>query len=126
MDAFREKRVRRALDDLATLHQVALLGQLTPVLLFVRVYRVDADPIEVDLDQIRAYTEARQLHQDFVFNLRIIVVASDGATADAFLIPWAELQASHLRRSRQELAPYSVPLPTDVDVTSAAREMKLL
>ena len=125
MDPFREKRVRRAFDDLAPLHRAALLGQLPPALLFVRVFAVDADPIEVDLDRIRADIAARQPGQDIVFNLRVIVMAGDGATAGVFLFPWSEVQGSHLRKSLAELAAYSVPLPTDVDVTAAARAMKL-
>ena len=46
MDLLREKRLRRALDELAHLHALPSLGQLPPASLTVRVYVAENDPIE--------------------------------------------------------------------------------
>jgi hypothetical protein len=126
MDAFREKRLRFAFDELAPLHLVGTLGQLPAGLAYARVFAVAGNPVEIDLDRIRADITARQPMQDVVFHLRIIAIDSDGRAAHAFLIPSEQLQASRLRLSLNDLAPFSVPLPAKIDVAAAAQALRLI
>jgi hypothetical protein len=65
MDLFREKRIRRALDEISHLHGLPILGQLPPAFLTVRIYRRKEEPINfavnppADLD---LHVIARDLH----------------------------------------------------------------
>ncbi len=128
MDLFREKRIRRAIDDLAHLHHLDPLGQLPPVFFTVRVYVPDMDSIEIDLGKIRSDIAARRPGQDVLFDVCIIAVASDGSSATAHLIRCDQLQnmGLRLRKTRAELATSSVSLPTDIDSAATARDLNLL
>lgn len=126
-DSFRELHLRFALDNLAHLHGLPLLGQLTPAFLNVRLYVPDGETLEFDLERIRNDVANRLQGYDVVFNVRIIAVASCGTAATAFVIPWELIRdaGTQLRKTREELACYITPLPTDVDVSAAARDMNL-
>lgn len=124
MDAFGEKRLRRALDELIHLHHSPSLGQLPPALLNVRVYRARTDPVEVDIGSVRADIASTMSNLDVVFDLRIIAVERDGTSAESFLLPWDDLQVASLLMTLGQLAPYGVPLPADVDVMATAKAMK--
>jgi len=128
MDLFQEKRVRRALDELAHLHRLSSLRQLPPVFLTVRFYVPDEDTIEIDLDKVRNDIAAKQSGQDVLFDVRIIAVAHDGRSATAHLVGWDQLQnmGSRLQKTRAELATSTVPLPADIDPAAAAHDLNLL
>jgi len=125
LDAFREKRIRRALDELQHLHGEMSLGQLEPGFLNVRVYRLDTESIVVDLDAIRRDINARRPHQDVVFDLRVVAIRSDGAGAKAFLVPWEQIKdtASPWARKAVNLAAFERNPPTDFDMEAAARDL---
>lgn len=122
-DTFREKRLRHALDELAGLHLLPSLGQQAPVLKNVRVYKLDADQIEIDLLPIRTEAARRATQQDVVFRLRVVVVSTDGSYAEAFLIPFEELQGPSFRLSRRDRHNFHVPVPTGVDASEIARDL---
>jgi|SRR3990172_2222544 len=126
MDLFREKRIRRALDELAHLHSLPSLGQLPPGFLTVRVYVTDNDLIQCDLDRIRRDIAAKRHGQDVMFDIRIIAIARDGASAAAYLVPWEHLQysAPQLCKTLPDLAPHAVALPANLNLTTIAREIK--
>ena len=128
MDLIQEKRVRRALDEVAHLHRSPLLGQLPPGFLTVRVYVPDEDPIEIDLGKIRNDIATRRPGQDVVFDVCIVAVARDGGSATAHIIGWDQLQKMGpcLRKTRAEVATSMVPLPADIDPAAAARDLNLL
>ncbi len=60
-----------------------------------------------------------------MFDLRVVVIASDGSRATAYLIPWGELQdpASQLRKSTADLAPFASAVPSDLDLKALARDL---
>lgn len=126
MDLLREKRVRRALDELAHLHALPSLGQLPPGFLTVRVYVTEDDPIECDIGRIRRDVTAKRHSQDVLFDLRIIAVAPDGARAAAYLLPWDQLQDPfpQLRKTVADLAPYVVALPANLDLVAVASKIR--
>ena len=126
MDLFQEKRLRRALDELAHLHRLSPLGQLPPSLLRVRLYVPDEDPIGFDIARVRRDVAEKRKGEDVVFDIHIIAVALDGTGARAYVIPWDQLQDTgpQFRKTRADLATYAVPLPTDVDSETAARVMR--
>jgi hypothetical protein len=127
LDAYLEKRLRKALDEISHLHQMPSLGQRQPWFLNARVYVEDRDPIDIDLAKIRADLNNRPGNADPVFDLRVIVVARDGSTATAFLIHSDEIAtASRVTKSRADLSPYACALPTDVEVNDVARAMALI
>ena len=64
MDAFEEKRLRRALDELSHLHKLAMLGQLSPCRLRVRLYVLDEDPITFDIAKVRCDIAAKHKRED--------------------------------------------------------------
>jgi hypothetical protein len=125
MDEFREKRVRRALDELAHLHALGSLGQLSPGFLNVRVYVLEVDPVQCDLGKIRRDVVAKRPNEDVMFDLRLVSVSSDGSRASAFLIPWTQLQnaSPQLTKSAAELAPFAVPLPQNIDLRAIAQDL---
>jgi hypothetical protein len=125
LDAFREKRIRRALDELRHLHGETSLGQLEPGLLNVRVYMLETESITVDLDAIRRDTSARRPNQDVMFDLRVITINSDGGGTRAFLVPWAEIKDSPSPwiRNAADLAAFERDPPADFDMEAAARDL---
>lgn len=125
LDTFREKRIRRALDELQHLHGEVSLGQLEPGFLNVRVYRLDTESIVVDLDAVRRDINARRQNQDLVFDLRVIAIRSDGVSAKAFLVPWAQIRdtPSPWVTTAADLAAFERDPPTDFDVVAAARDL---
>lgn len=125
MDEFREKRVHRALDELAHLHGLPSLGQLPPGFLNVRVYVLEGDQIQCDLDRIRRDVAAKRPNEDVMFDLRIVSVNSDGARATAYLVPWNQLQSpsAQLKKPVVDLARFEVPPPSDIDLEALAREL---
>jgi hypothetical protein len=125
MDAFREKRVCHALDELAHLHTLSSLGQLPPGFLNVRVYVSEGDQVRCDLDRVRRDVAAKRPNQDVMFDLRIVSINSDGSRATAYLIPWSQLQppSAQLKKSVVDLARFEVPPPSDIDLKALAREL---
>lgn len=126
MGAFEEKRLRRGLDELSRLHKLPMLGQLPPSLLRVRLYVPDEDPITFDIAKVRYDIAAKHKREDVVFDVLIIAVALDGTGVRAYVLPWDQLQdtGQQFRMTRADLATYAVPLPTDVDADTTAREMR--
>jgi hypothetical protein len=123
-DTFREKRMRHTFDELAALHRLPSLGQPPPVLKNTRVYRLDADEIDIDLLPIHIEATKRSSQQDVVFRLRVVVVPKDGSGAEAFLVPYEELQGASLRLSRANRSKFSVPVPDGVDAANIARDLQ--
>lgn len=125
LDLFREKRIRHALDGVVHLHSLAPLGQLPPAFLNVCVYLSEGDSIHCDLDRIRRDVAAKRPHEDVMFDLRVVVIAPDGSRATAYLIPWVELQdeASQLRISTADLAPFASAVPSGLDLKVLARDL---
>ena len=128
MDLFREKQIRRALDELTHLHRLSSLGQLPPHYLTVRLYVPDDDPIKLDITRIRGDILARHQLEDVIFDLRVIAVAREGTHATAYLVPWNQLHISNLQfcKTRAELTNCTFPLPLDIDLAAAARDMNLM
>jgi hypothetical protein len=125
MDAFREKRVRRAIDELAQLHGLPSLRQRPPGFLNVRLYVSESASVQIDLDRIRADITAKRPTEDVVFDLRVITVSSDGSRATGYLIPWSELEggSSQLQKSIAEVAHFTVPAPSDFNLKTVAQEL---
>ena len=108
MDSFAEKRLRRALDEVAHLHGLSSLGQQPPRFLTVRLTVEDTDPIQFDLARIYEDATAPRPEQDVMFDLQIIVVSRDGARVAAYLVPWDRLDkfSRQFHKTRAGLAAY--------------------
>lgn len=89
----------------------------------VRIYRLDADEVEIDLIPIRAEATKRATQQDVVFRLRVVVVPKDGSRAEAFLVPFEELHGPLYRLSRADRRRFSVPAPAGVNAGEIARDL---
>ena len=128
MDLFREKRIRRAVDELSHLHRLPSMNQLPPEFLTVRVYVPDEDPIEIDLDRIRSDIATRRSGQDTLFEVRVVAIARDGQSASAYLIGCDRVQSAgpRLRETRADLAYSTVPVPDDINPLTAARDLGIL
>jgi hypothetical protein len=121
-DEYREKTLRRDLDEIAFLHGLPLFGQRQPFFTRVRVYQTSADPLQVDPSLVMADLSRRYLDQDCMFDLRILVVR-DGAVSDAYLLPWnifAERGANW--REGIDPADYRSAIPPDVDPEHLGRK----
>jgi hypothetical protein len=123
MDAYVVKRTRRALDELVHLHRLPVLGQLPVGRLRVRRYVAVTPTIDLDLDAIRSDIRANRTNQDVVWDLRLVMVAPDGA--HSYLVPWEHLQGPRLRKTSAELAQWTAELPNDVDPAECARVLGL-
>jgi hypothetical protein len=60
-----------------------------------------------------------------MFDLRIVLIASDGSRATAYLIPWGELQdpAPQLRRPTADLAFFASAVPPELDLIALAQDL---
>ncbi len=121
MDTFEEKRLRRALDEVAHLHKLPMLGQLPPQRLKVQLCVLDGDPITFDVAKVRADIAKKHPTKDTVFDVLLIAVARDGTRTKAYLVPWDQLQqmGTLFERTRVDLASYEQELPADVNVAEA-------
>lgn len=124
-DEFREKALRRALDEIAHLHRLPSLGQLPPYSLTVRVYVFATDSVSVDLLKIRQDLSRALPSADVMFDLAIVAVSRDGTRAQGYQVGWEQVrdEGEELRLGPAELARYSVDLPADVDPASLASQM---
>jgi hypothetical protein len=124
-DDFGEKRIRRALDEVTHLHNLASLGQRPPELFNVRVYVPETDPVQCDLDKIRRDIATWWPNEDAMFNLRIVAVRPDASRATAYLIPWSQLVGvkGQLRNFTTELTPFAVWPPAEIDLKSVAKDL---
>ena len=125
MDAFQEKRLRFALDELSTLHGLPSLGQLAPQRLEVQLCILDADPIELDLARIRSDIAMKFPRNDTVFDVRVAVLSRDGTGATAYLIPWDQVSQTQnmFTRCQADLACYAAAIPTNLNVAVAVAEL---
>ncbi|MVW76560.1 hypothetical protein [Pseudomonas xionganensis] len=82
----REKILRHALDELAPLHGLPLLGQKQPFHTRVRVYLEGDDPFDFDPIAIQRDLAERYVNQDCSFDLRVLMVR-DGEVVEAYLFP---------------------------------------
>jgi hypothetical protein len=114
LDRYRQMRLAHALDGLSTLHNLPALGQQRPVLKNARVYRWDDDEIEIDLQPIRAEAARNILPQDVVFRLRVVVLSHPNPSAEAFLVPFEDLQGSTFTLRRADRSRFAAPLPADL------------
>jgi len=114
VDAFREKRMRFACDQLAGLHGIVSLGQQSPVFSPVRLYHVEAEPLVVDLDALRDAVRARHANQDAVFDL-CLVTLHEGAMVDAMRLLWPQLQGATLTITGAERGALRVLVPADYE-----------
>ena len=126
LDAYREKFLRRSLDELAHLHHLPSLGQQSPRFLTVRVYTAQWESIEVDIARIRHDVRRMCPGQDSLFDLRIVAVTPDGR-ASAYCIPWSELRLEGDRFVRRftELSTYHTDVPSDVEPSRVAQDLKV-
>jgi hypothetical protein len=123
-DPFGEKRLRRALDELVDLHRLPKLAQLPPGFLNVRVYALDEDPIQWDIDRIRNDIAMNRPDQDVMFDLRLVLVSRDGESVSAYLLPSREIENSAPRKLRSELARFAVQPPRDLNAAAIATDLQ--
>jgi hypothetical protein len=125
IDAFEEKRLRFALDELSGLHGLPLLGQLAPQRLDVQLCILDADPIRLDLARIRSDIDMKYPLNDTVFDVRVAVLSRDGTGTTAYLIPWDQVSQPQnmFTRSQADLACYAAAIPANLDVAAAVVEL---
>jgi hypothetical protein len=125
LDEFRNKRLRRIMDELSAFHALPSLGQLPPGFMNVRLYTVNPDQVDVDLDRVRRDVAFKRPGQDVMFDLRVVSVGSGGSAATMYRIPWNDLRCLTGRYSRptSELTAFAETPPPEIDLPAIAREM---
>lgn len=108
LDEFRERRIKRAFDEIRHLHHEASLGQMPPVLVYVRKYVAEGETI--DIDQIRLDVETRNRKRDPVFHLRL-VFTDPSSPERAFLVPFEQLATSRLVCNSSALSRFASTVP---------------
>lgn len=126
INAYKEKVLRRAFDDLQIFHGRPSMGQLLPRFLTVRMYVVDSGSITIDLRVVRKDLEQRCPDQDVIFDLRIILASNDRKTLTAYLIPWSEIEreGDELVCAQSQLAKYVSSIPDDIKPEKIFQELK--
>lgn len=115
LDEFREKTLRRDLDELAAFHGLPLLGQKPPFHTCVRVYLTGSDPLFVDLMSIRSDLTARYVNQDCSFDLRVLMVRGE-KVVDAYLFPYSVCAVQSAgRNSTINFQQYRTEIPDDIE-----------
>jgi hypothetical protein len=114
IDEFREKTLRRDLDELAALHGLPSLGQRSPFHTCVRVYSTDSEPLLVDPMVIRSDLARHYLNQDCSFDLRVLMVR-DSKVVDAYLFPWSACAKSNADWSQSiDAERYRTAIPEEI------------
>lgn len=127
IDPFREKHLRRTLDEIKHLHGLSSLGQKVPRFLTVRVFAKWSDSIKVDLKRIRDDVALMCPDQDVVFDLRVVTVNADGGKMTGYLFPWDEINGvnAQLVRAVVDIAHLQRPLPGDIDISQVSQELHM-
>ena len=127
INPFKEKHLRRTLDELEHLHGLSSLGQKSPRFLTVRVFAKRSDSIKVDLKSIRDDVARMCPNQDVVFDLRVVTVNTDESKATEYLFPWDEINAerAQLVRAVIDIAHRQSPLPEDIDTARISQELNM-
>lgn len=107
LTTYREKVLRRQLDQLGKLHKLDCLGQQEPRHISVRWCTSDPQIQNIDVNRIRSDLDASCSGQDVSFDLRVVVF--QGLTAfEAYLIPNGDLS---LLAMPQDKSRYRCDLP---------------
>ena len=107
LTTYREKVLRRQLDQLGKLHKLDCLGQQEPRHISVRWCTNDPQIQNIDVNRIRSDLDASCSGQDVSFDLRVVVF--QGLTAaEAYLIPNGDLS---LLAMPQDKSRYRCDLP---------------
>lgn len=115
LDPYREKVLRHNMDELTNFHGLPLLGQMQPVYPTVRVFSTETNPLCVNLIAIRSDLAEHYLHNDCMFNLRVLSVKK-GAVVSTFLFPWSFLESDAPEWGGDiDLNAYRIPNPDDID-----------
>ena len=124
-DIYREKLLRRTLDELAHLHGLSSMNQLSPHSLTVRVYFVHKESVTINIARIRREVSAQLPDHDVVFDLRLVAIQPDGSSAAAYLLPWAMLrhETGSILLQLAKIADYRTELPPDFDARAVMREL---
>lgn len=125
-DPYREKVLRRALDDLTHLHGLPSLNQKSPYSLTVRAYVLRKDSITVDVERIHRDVCTELPAYDVVFDVRLIAIEPVVTLAASYLLPWEFLSDKRIGcivLSFQELAKYETALPNDFDAAKVVAEL---
>ena len=119
-DEFKEKVLRRLLDELVVFHGSALLGQHVPAYLSVRVYARQDHPLRLDLDRIRADIAVKRPSQDVMFQVRVVAIDAANSSAWAYLLPWDSVrgQAGVMEFRPNELASHPGTVPDGLDLAA--------
>ncbi|MFH1236616.1 MAG: hypothetical protein V1685_06860 [Parcubacteria group bacterium] len=125
INQFKELHLRRTLDEIGHLHGLSSLGQKPPRFLIVRVFAKWSDSIKVDLRRIRDDVARVFPDQDVVFDLRVVIVNTDGSKAIGYLFPWDEIngERAQLVRAVVDIAHRQSPLPEDIDTARVSQEL---
>jgi hypothetical protein len=115
IDEYREKTLRRDLDEIAHLHELPVFGQRQPFYTRVRVYQTSTDPLRVDPSLVKADLSRWKREHDCMFDLRILIVR-EGAVSDAYLLPW-NIFAEQGANWREGIDPedYKIAIPQDIN-----------
>lgn len=124
-NTYREKVLRRTLDELAQLHGLPSLNQQSPHWVTARVYFIREDPVTIDVARIQRDVSSRLPGHDVMFDVRLVSLEPDGSRAASHVLPWNVLQheSGSLVRHLAELANYEGALPADFDAQAVAREL---
>jgi len=117
-DSYREKVLRRALDDLALLHRQPSLNQKPPYFLTVRGYVISKDTITIDVERLHRDVRAKLPRYDVVFDFRLIAIEPDSGLAKSYLLPWdilSQKRTGCIECSIHELVQYETDLPDDFE-----------
>lgn len=127
INPFREKYLRRTLDDIKYLHGLSSLGQKTPRLLTVRVFTKWSVSIEVDLKRIRDDIARMCPNEDVVFDLRVVTVNVDGSKATGYLFSCDKINGERARlvRAVVDIAHLQRPLHEDIDIAQVSQELHM-
>lgn len=115
LDPYREKVLRHNMDELTNFHGLPSLEQMQPVYPTVRVYSTEINPLHVNLTAIRSDLAEHYLHNDFMYNLRVLSVKK-GTVVRTFLFPWSILENDVPGGGGDiNLDAYRIPNPNDID-----------
>lgn len=122
---YKEKVLRRALDDLAHLHCLPSLNQQTPYSMTVRAYLIRKHAITLDVARIQRDARAELPNHDVVFDVRLVALEPDGSLAKSYLLPWEILhkETGSIALTIRELSRFEVETPTDFDPQDVARQL---
>jgi hypothetical protein len=126
-DDYKEMVLRFGMDELSDYHGMPKLGRKRPCALTVRKYVLKRDVITLDFGKMYEDVCAELPDNDVVFDVRLVVLQSDGSHASSYLYPWGRFchERGKLDLTLSQLGCFMIDSPVDFNLNDTRKWLGL-